>query len=68
METINAIRTRINKELRFLNDAKNTSLYILKINCDVCGLKCTSKENCKMRYDFLLFNSDLHLEFLVKDN
>lgn len=68
MELLNAVRTRTNKELRYINDAKNTSLYILKINCEVCGLKCLSTEKCELKYDFLIQNSVSHLEFLVKDN
>ena len=67
METINAIRTKTNKELRFANDAINTGLYVLKIYCELCGLACKSNQNCKLNFDFLLFNNSSHLEFLVKD-
>jgi len=65
METINAFRIRTGKEIRFINDAKNTSLYIGTIKCNKCGGKCELEEECKMIYDIILFNDVSHLEYLI---
>ena len=67
METLNAIRTRKNQELRFINDAKNTALYVLKIFCEVCGNICSNSSKCKMYYDFLIINDISHLDFIIND-
>jgi len=65
METINTFRIRSGKEIRFVNDAKNTSLYVATIKCFQCGGKCELKEDCKMVYDIILFNDASHLEYLI---
>ena len=67
METINAIRTRKSQSFRFVNDAKNTAIYILKIFCETCGNECSNLEKCRIYYDFLIYNDTSHLEYLIID-
>lgn len=66
MEFLNNIRQKKNIRIKFINDSKNTSLYIIKIYCINCGGVCYSKDkNCKMDFDMILFNDIEHLGKLV---
>jgi len=62
MEFLNSINIRKNLKIRFVKDAKQSSLYIITIYCGVCGSVCYSKnEKCFLEYDNILLNSVDHL-------
>jgi hypothetical protein len=62
MEFLNSIRKKKNIRIKFINDSKPTSLYIVRIYCVNCGGVCYSKdETCRLDYDMILFNDIEHL-------
>ena len=66
MELLNCIRLKKNIKINFINDSNNTGLYILKVYCIVCGAVCYSKnDNCRIEFDFILFNDVDHLGPLI---
>jgi hypothetical protein len=67
MELLNSIRVRKNIRIKFINDSKNSSLYVFKIYCIICGVVCYSKsEHCRMEYDTILYDDIEHLGPLIK--
>lgn len=66
MEFLNSIRQRKNIRIKFVNDSKQSALYIIKIYCVSCGAICYSKDrDCRLDYDVILFNDIEHLGTLV---
>ena len=66
MEILNCIRIKKNMKVNFINDSNNSGLYVFKIYCIICGAICYSKnENCRLEFDFILFNDVDHLGPLV---
>lgn len=66
MEFFNAIRIKKNIRIKFINDSKQSSLYIIKIYCGNCGNVCYSKDqNCKLEFDVILYNDIQHLAPLI---
>ena len=65
MELLNSIRIRKNIRIKFINDSKQTSLYILKIYCLNCGSICYSKNSsCKLDFDMIIYNNIDHLNLI----
>ena len=64
------MRLRKDLKLRFVNDAKNCSLFVIRIFCEFCGANCyqKSKEKCRINFDFLVYNDTSHLDCLNSSN
>lgn len=62
MEFFNSIRIKKNIRIKFVNDSKPASLYIIKVYCINCGALCYSKDKtCKIEFDVILYNNRDHL-------
>lgn len=69
MEFLNVIRNRKKLAIKFENNSKFSSIYVIKIYCFTCGGKCkinSNKSDCRLEYDLIVYNNTTHLGKKVK--
>jgi hypothetical protein len=42
------------------NNTYNCGLYVVKVYCIKCGIKCIDSKDCMLEYDYVLFNDNTH--------